>query len=109
MERVRQAATIAAGVVLIYLGILNLVYHDSLLTWQPTPDGAPWKLPFAIVSAFLLIVSGLGLFLPRWRARAAIVASGWIGLWALLLHLPRVSDRCWGWPRLQPTRSVWPR
>ena len=47
MDKVRQLATIAAGLVLIYLGILNFVYQDSLLTWQPTPAGASWKLPFA--------------------------------------------------------------
>lgn len=90
MDRVRQVATIAAGLVLIYLGILNFVYQDSLLTWQPTPAGAPWKLPFAIVSGILLIVSGIGLLLPDWRWRAAMLASGWVGLWALLLHLPHV-------------------
>lgn len=91
MARVQQGATIVAGLVLIYLGILNLVYRDSLLTWQPTPDGAPWKLPFAILSAILLIVSGIGLLLPPWRTRAAMLASGWVGLWALLLHLPHVA------------------
>jgi uncharacterized membrane protein len=91
MDKVRQGATIAAGLVLVYLGILNFVYRDSLLTWQPTPDGASWKLPFAILSAVLLIVSGVGLLRPSWRARAAILASGWVGLWALLLHLPHVA------------------
>ena len=91
MNRIRQVATIAAGVVLIGLGILNFVYRDSLLTWQPTPHDASWKLPFAIVSGILLIVGGAGLFVPRWRARAAMLASGWIGLWALLLHLPQVA------------------
>ena len=91
MDKVRQAATVAASVVLIYLGILNLVYRDSLLTWQPTPDGASWKLPFAILSGILLISGGIGLFLPRWRTRAAMLASGWIALWAVLLHLPHVA------------------
>ena len=91
MDKVRQGATIAAGLVLIYLGILNFVYRDSLLTWQPTPAGASWKLPFSILSGLLLVVSGIGLLLPPWRARAAMLASGWVGLWALLLHLPHVA------------------
>ena len=91
MDRVRQVATIAAGAVLIGLGIINFVYRDSLLTWQPTPHDASWKLPFAILSGVLLIVGGIGVLIPRWRARGAMVASGWIGLWALLLHLPQVA------------------
>jgi len=90
MDRIRQAATIAAGAVLIGLGILNFVYRDSLLTWQPTPHDAPWKVSFAIVSGILLIVGGAGLFVASWRTRAAMLASGWIGLWALLLHVPQV-------------------
>jgi uncharacterized membrane protein YphA (DoxX/SURF4 family) len=36
-------------------------------------------------------VSGIGLLLPPWRARAAMLASGWVGLWALLLHAPHVA------------------
>jgi uncharacterized membrane protein len=90
MDKVRQGATIVAGLVLIYLGILNFVYRDSLLTWQPTPDGASWKMPFAFLSGAILIASGIGTLLPPWRSRAAMLAACWVGLWALLLHLPRV-------------------
>jgi uncharacterized membrane protein len=90
MDKVRQIATMVAGVVLIGLGVLNFAYRDSLMTWQPTPDGAAWKVPFAFLSGLILILGGIGLILPRWRARAAMLASGWVGLWALLLHLPHV-------------------
>jgi len=90
MDKVRQVATIVAGILLIYLGILNIVWRDSLLSWQPTPDGASWKIPFAYLSAAILIVSGIGILLPQWRARGAMLGAGWVGLWALLLHLPRV-------------------
>jgi len=90
MDKVRQVATIVAGLLLIYLGILNIVWRDSLLSWQPTPDGASWKIPFAYLSAFILIVSGIGVLLPQWRTRGAMLGAAWIGLWALLLHLPHV-------------------
>ena len=90
MDKVRQVATIVAGLLLIYLGILNAVYRDSLLTWQPTPDGAPWKMPFAYLSAVILIVAGIGILLPQWRTKGAMLGAGWVGLWALLLHLPHV-------------------
>jgi len=90
MDKVRQVATIVAGLLLIYLGILNAAYRDSLLSWQPTPDGASWKIPFAYLSALILIVAGVGILLPQWRARGAMLGAGWVGLWALLLHLPHV-------------------
>lgn len=90
MDKVRQVATIVAGLLLIYLGILNAAYRDSLLTWQPTPDGVSWKVPFAYLSALILVIAGIGILLPQWRAKGAILGAGWIGLWALLLHLPHV-------------------
>ena len=92
MDKVRQVATIVAGLLLIYLGILNIAYRDSLLSWQPTPDGASWKIPFAYLSGLIMIVSGIGILLPQWRARGALVGAAWVGLWALLLHLPRVAS-----------------
>jgi hypothetical protein len=91
MEQVRRAATIVAGLVLIYLGILNIAYRDSLLTWQPMPGDAPWKVPFACLSGLILIVSGIGVLLRRWRSKSAMLGAVWIGLWALLLHLPHVA------------------
>src|SRR6187402_1772505 len=90
MDKVRQAATYVVAVVLIGLGVLNFVYRDSLMTWQPVPAGASWKLPFAYLSGVLLILGGVGLVLPQWRARGAMLAAGWIGLGALLLHGPQV-------------------
>jgi uncharacterized membrane protein len=89
MDKVRQAATIVAGLALIGLGLLNFAYRDSLMTWQPVPDGA-WKAPLAYLSGLVLIASGVGLLLVRWRAKAALLGAGWIGLWALALHLPHV-------------------
>lgn len=91
MDKVRQVATIVAGLVLIYLGILNFAYRDSLLTWQPTPDDAAWRVPFACLSGVILVVSGAGILLPQWRSRAAILGAAWVALWALLLHLPHVA------------------
>ena len=90
MDKVRQVATIVAGLLLIYLGVLNAVYRDSLLTWQPTPDGAPWKMPFAFLSALILAVAGIGILLPQWRTKGAMLGAAWVGLWALFLHLPHV-------------------
>jgi uncharacterized membrane protein len=91
MDKVRQTATIVAALTLIGLGLLNFAYRDSLMSWQPVPAGV-WKLPLACLSGVILIVSGTGLLLHRWRVQAALLAAGWISLWALALHLPHVIE-----------------
>ena len=91
LAKVRPVATIVAGMLLIYLGILNAVYRDSLLTWQPTPEGAAWKVPFAYLSALILIVAGIAILLPQWRTKGAVLGAGWLAVWAVLLHLPHVA------------------
>lgn len=53
-----------------------------------------WKLPFAYLSALILFVAGIGILLPHWQIKGARLAAIWVGLWALLLHLPHVvTDR----------------
>jgi uncharacterized membrane protein YphA (DoxX/SURF4 family) len=88
MGRVSGTATIVAGVALAALGILNLVYGDTLLTWQPAPTGAAWRVPYAYLSGLVLLVAGGGVLTRRrW---AAILAAAWIGLWVLALHVPQL-------------------
>lgn len=90
MDKVRRGATCIAAVALIGLGLLNLAYRDSLMTWQPVPEGAPWRVPLAYISGLILILGGAGMLLPRWRRWGAALAAVWIGLWALFLHLPHL-------------------
>lgn len=84
----RKAATTAAALGLLALGVLSLVHGDLLLQWQPTPKDATWRAPVAYLSGVILCLAGIGLFLPSWRRAAALLAAGWIGLWAVGLHLP---------------------
>ena len=91
MNVVRQPVTIVAAIVLIGLGLLNFVYQDSLLTWQPVPKDASWRMPFVYLSGIVLIASGAGLLIPRFRPMAAAVAAGWFAIGAIALHLPIVA------------------
>ncbi|HWI87214.1 MAG TPA: hypothetical protein VNT42_12955 [Sphingomonas sp.] len=90
MEKLRPMAAVAAALVLMALGVLNIVYRDSLMTWQPVPEGVSWKAAFAYLSGAILIVSGIGILVPGQRARGAALGAGWIGLWTLALHLPHL-------------------
>lgn len=93
MDRIARAATAAAAIAIVALGILTLLYRDTLLGWQPAPRGAVWREPYAILSGVILLASGAAMMVPRWRPRAALIAAAWIGSWALLLHLPIVVTR----------------
>ena len=90
MNKVRPVAIIVTAIVLIGLGLLNFAYRDSLMTWQPVPAGADWRMPLVYLSGVILILSGLALLIPRWRAAGASVAAIWLALWAIGLHLPHV-------------------
>jgi len=75
---------------MIAMGLLTLVFGDTLLQWQPLPAGTPGRLVIVYVSALLLIVAGSALVAKAARPIAANVAGGWFLLWAIALHLPLV-------------------
>ena len=75
---------------MIAMGLLTLVFGDTLLQWQPLPADIPGRLVIVYVSALLLIVAGSALVAKAARPIAANVAGGWFLLWAIALHLPLV-------------------
>ena len=88
-------ASLAIGIggaltAMIAMGLLTLVFGDTLLQWQPLPAGTPGRLVIVYVSALLLIVAGSALVAKAARPIAANVAGGWFLLWAIALHLPLV-------------------
>ena len=87
---IRPIAIGAAAFVLAYLGVLSLAYHDTLLQWQPAPDGAAWRPTLGLVSGIILIAAGAGIAVPRLRRAAAAVGAIWLGACAVFLHLPLV-------------------
>ncbi|WP_116091333.1 DoxX family membrane protein [Sphingomonas crusticola] len=90
MDKVRQDVILLVAVVLIGLGLLNIGYRDSLMTWQPFPDGAAGRALFAYLSGAVLILSGAGMLIPAWRTGAAAVAASWLALGAIVFHLPHI-------------------
>ncbi len=84
----RKIATVAGAIGLLALGILNIVYGDLLLQWQPAPKAAAWRMPVAWLSGAILVLAGAGLLVPRLRRFAATLGAAWIALWVLALNLP---------------------
>lgn len=85
---------IGAGHVLFGLafaveGALGLFARDFLLNQQPVAQGIPWREQLACLSAAVMLLAGVGMFVPRSARLSTLVLAGFTALWVLILHLPR--------------------
>ncbi len=71
------------------VGAIGLGAHDFVLNQQPVPTGIPSREVLASISGALLLVTGIGLLVPRAARIAALVLAGYVLLWVLALQLPR--------------------
>jgi uncharacterized membrane protein YphA (DoxX/SURF4 family) len=79
-----NAVLYALGAVL--LGAIGIWFQDFALQWQAVPKSIP-AMPFAWVSAALLLAGGMLILARRERAGALLLAS-FYGLWVIAFHLP---------------------
>jgi len=70
----------------ILLGAIGIWFHDFALQWQAVPKSIP-AMPYAYLSAALLLAGGLLMLAKRERAGALLLAS-FYGLWVVAFHLP---------------------
>jgi uncharacterized membrane protein len=78
----------AAGTLLI--AIVGLIFADFALQWQPVPAGVPMRTALVYTSNVLLAVLAVAIFLPRISMRAMAALAAFYGIWALVLHVPRI-------------------
>jgi len=90
-------AAVAMGLGLIGVGALSLALRDFAAVWQPVPASWPGRPATPMVSALILLAAGAMMLFPRTRAWGAGLAAGFLGLWALALHLPRAVAHPAAW------------
>ncbi|HVU17031.1 MAG TPA: hypothetical protein VHD32_08895 [Candidatus Didemnitutus sp.] len=73
------------------MGVLSLIYHDFGMNWQPVPDWVPLRPILGSLSGAILLAGGLGVFVDRFSAWAAMLLAGFVTLWLLVLQVPRVA------------------
>jgi uncharacterized membrane protein len=73
------------------LGALSIGAHDFALTWQPVPQGLAFREGFAYASGAILLVSGTGMLVPGAARPSALVLTGFLCLWVLVLQLARIA------------------
>ncbi len=74
----------------VIVGAIGLGSQDFVLSQQPVPKGIPNRELLAGLSGGVLLLAGAGVFIARAARLAALVLSGFMTLWVLALHLPRV-------------------
>ena len=72
------------------IGAICLAARDFLLFQEPVPQGIPWRQTLACVNAALLLVPGLGLLWPPTAKRSALILTGFVALWVIVLQIPKV-------------------
>jgi uncharacterized membrane protein YphA (DoxX/SURF4 family) len=87
-----NAMLYAAGAIL--LGAVGIWFHDFALQWQAVPKWIP-AMPFAYVSAAILITGGALILAQREKTGALILAS-FYGLWVVAFHLPPTLSKAIG-------------
>jgi uncharacterized membrane protein len=83
----RSSRAFAAG--LTGLGVLNLIYADFALQWQPVPGWVPGRTGLAYLCGILMVGGGIGCLLPGAAPVARRVIFWFVLLWLVLLNLPR--------------------
>ncbi|HEY5046627.1 MAG TPA: hypothetical protein VII49_01230 [Rhizomicrobium sp.] len=73
------------------LGALSLASADFALNWQPVPHWVPLRDSLACFSGAVLLACGVGLPVARLARPAALMLTGFLCLWVVLLQLPRVA------------------
>ena len=74
---------------LVALGILDLVYRDTIM-WKVLPKGAPAQIVWSVISGILLIAVGAAFLSGRFRSEASRVLVIFLLIWDLVIGIPPV-------------------
>jgi len=71
------------------VGTIGLVARDFVLAQEPVPQGIPWRESLAFASGGLLLLTGVGLLIPRAARLSALALAAFLLLWVIALQVPR--------------------
>jgi uncharacterized membrane protein YphA (DoxX/SURF4 family) len=74
---------------MIGFGAISFLLRDAVPSLEPLPVWLSAHAVVGVVSAVVLIVTGLALLVGRWTSPAAMTLAWFLTLWSVALHLPR--------------------
>lgn len=75
---------------IIALGILDLVYRDTIM-WKVLPPTVPARAPLAALAGLVLLTAGAGLLSSRLAGAAARMLLAGLLIWDLLIGIPPLT------------------
>src|SRR5437764_7029968 len=90
MRRIGSLGHAVFALTMISLGILGLIKGDFTPIWTGVPKGMPAREVLAYLSAFVSLVTGIGLLWQRAAAVASRVLLAYLLVWLLLFRVPYI-------------------
>lgn len=98
--RIASSGHLVFSIAMIGLGIVGLLYRDSVPVWNPIPTNIPGLEVFVYLGPLISLASGIGLLVPQLATVAARLLLTTLLLWLLLFRLPNFLlispfEACW--------------
>src|SRR5206468_11110842 len=90
MRRIGSLGHAVFALTMISLGILGLIKGDFTPIWTGVPKGMPAREVLAYLSAFVSLVTGIGLLWQRTAVVASSVLLAYLLVWILLFWVPYI-------------------
>jgi uncharacterized membrane protein len=72
------------------LGVLGIAFRDFAFVWQLVPRTIAWHDALTTTTGAILLAGGIALLMPRTARLSALVLTGFLFLFVLLLRVPLV-------------------
>jgi uncharacterized membrane protein len=98
--RIASRGHLVFSIMMIFLGIVGLLYSGFVPVWNPVPASIPARGVFVWLGPLISIASGIGLLVPHVAAVATRLLLTTLLLWLLLFRLPNFLhtspfEACW--------------
>jgi uncharacterized membrane protein len=90
MNNLVRLGLVVFGLGMAAFGVENFIYGDGVFGLEPVPRWIAMPQVWAYLSGLVLLVSGMGLAVNRKAPLAATALACLLGVWVLMLQVPRL-------------------
>lgn len=89
-ERASTIGCILLALMTATLGIISIATGDFAYTWQPVPEGLPFRDIAARIVGAVMVAASVLFMVPRTARRGLIAMTALFAAWLIVLHFPRL-------------------